>query len=113
MAGRKTAYNQEKMKFAKRFIETTQKHLIPDLASMIEVMEVGTPLTNMRYTGNHYGSIYGYDRTGAMGMNLDVRTPITGLYLASAWTHGGGYVPAMMAGRTAFESLLKDWKKNR
>lgn len=35
---------------------------------------------------------------------------VSAAYMASAWSHGGGYVPAMMAGRTAFESLLKDWR---
>ena len=111
MAGRKEAYNEEKMRIARSFVETTKKYVMPELDSMIEVMDAATPLTNVRYTGNHYGSIYGYDRKGAPRMNLDVRTPIKGLYLASAWSHGGGYVPAMMAGRTAFESLLQDWKK--
>jgi phytoene dehydrogenase-like protein len=84
---------------------------MPGLESMIEVMDAAKPLTNVRYTGNYFGSIYGYDRQGTPRMNLDVHTPIKGLYLASAWSHGGGYVPAMMAGRTAFESLLKEWKK--
>ena len=110
-AGQKAAYNKEKMRIARSFIEKTQQYVIPGLESMVEVMDAATPLTNVRYTGNHYGSIYGYNRKGAQRMNLDVRTPIKGLYLASAWTHGGGYAPAMMAGRTAFESLLKDWKK--
>jgi len=42
---------------------------------------------------------------------LDVRTPIKGLYLAGAWTHGGGFSPAMMAGREAVQAFLEDWKK--
>jgi phytoene dehydrogenase-like protein len=40
---------------------------------------------------------------------LDVRTPIKGLYLAGAWSHGGGYTPAMMAGRDAVQAFMEDW----
>jgi len=40
---------------------------------------------------------------------LDVRTPIRGLYLASAWSHGGGYTPTMMAGRHAVQAFMEDW----
>ena len=76
---------------------------------MIEVMEIGTPLTNIRYTGNYHGAIYGYNRQGARMNLLDVRTPVKGLYLASAWSHGGGYTPAMLAGRHAVQAFMEDW----
>ena len=76
---------------------------------MIEVMDAATPLTNVRYTGNHQGAIYGYNRQGARMNLLDVRTPVQGLYLASAWSHGGGYTPAMMAGRHAVQAFMEDW----
>ncbi len=81
--------------------------LIPDLKDSIEVMEIGTPLTNIRYTQNPGGAIYGYDRNKK---HLGSRTPVNGLYLASAWSNGGGYTPAMMAGRDAVRQLLKDFK---
>jgi phytoene dehydrogenase-like protein len=66
-------------------------------------------LTNVRYTGNYHGSIYGFDRQGAKMNLLDVRTPIKGLYLAGAWSHGGGYTPTMMAGRDAVQAFMEDW----
>jgi prolycopene isomerase len=83
--------------------------VIPNLTSMIEVMDAATPLTNVRYTGNYHGAIYGYNRQGARMNLLDVRTPIKGLYLAGAWSHGGGYTPAMMAGRDAVQAFMEDW----
>ena len=108
-AGRKNAYAGEKERLARILIQKAESHLIPNLTSMIEVMDAATPLTNVRYTGNYQGSIYGFDRQGARMNLLDVRTPIKGLYLASAWSHGGGYTPAMMAGRHAVQAFMEDW----
>ena len=107
--GRKTAYAREKDRLAQILIKKAEARVIPGLTSMIEVMEAATPLTNVRYTGNFNGAIYGYDRQGARMNLLNVRAPITGLYLASAWSHGGGYTPAMMAGRQAVQALMEDW----
>ncbi len=108
-AGRKDAYIRQKERLAQILIKKTEALAIPNLTSMIEVMEIGTPLTNIRYTGNYQGAIYGYNRQGARMNLLDVRTPVKGLYLASAWSHGGGYTPAMMAGRHAVQAFMEDW----
>jgi all-trans-retinol 13,14-reductase len=112
MAGRKAAYIKEKERLAQALIKKAEACVIPNLSSMIEVMEAATPLTNFRYTGNYQGSIYGYERRGSLLEQLDVRSPIRGLYLASAWTHGGGYTPVMMAGRDAVQAFLEDRKEN-
>ena len=108
-AGRKKIYAQEKDRLAQILIKKAEARLIPNLTSMIEVMDAATPLTNVSYTGNYQGAIYGYNRQGARMNLLDVRTPIKGLYLASAWSHGGGYTPAMMAGRHAVQAFMEDW----
>jgi len=40
---------------------------------------------------------------------LEQRTPIKGLYQASAWTRpGGGYQPCLGSGADAFKALVKD-----
>ena len=78
----------------------------PGLSDHIEVMEIGSPLTNMFYTKNPQGAIYGFDRDIP---HLESKTPIKGLYLASAWSHGGGYTPVMMAGRETARLVLKDF----
>jgi len=101
----KDAYNKEKERIAQRFIQRVEQRLIPGLSDSIEVMEIGTPLTNMFYTQNPEGAIYGFDRDKP---HLNARTPIKGLYLASAWSHGGGYTPVMMAGRETAKLVLKD-----
>ena len=108
-AGRKKAYVREKDRLAQILIKKAEDRVIPNLTSMIEVMDAATPLTNVHYTGNYHGAIYGYNRQGARMNLLDVRTPIKGLYLAGAWSHGGGYTPAMMAGRDAVQAFMEDW----
>jgi phytoene dehydrogenase-like protein len=111
-AGRKEAYRREKDRIAQILIDRTEARVIPDLRSMIEVMDVATPLTNVRYTKNHEGAIVGYE--GSMdnsSMNrIKNRTPIKGLYLASAWGNpGGGYSPVMRGGQSTFKDLMEDW----
>ncbi len=105
--GNKESYNREKQRIAKRFIQRFEQALIPGLSDMIEVMEIGTPLTNIFYTQNPEGAIYGFDRNMP---HLESKTPIKGLYLASAWSHGGGYTPVMMAGRQTANLVLKDFQ---
>jgi prolycopene isomerase len=110
-AGRKDAYHKEKDRIAGALIEEAEKWVIPGLSSMIEVMEAATPLTNISYTGNPEGAIYGYEQSmdNAYMTRLDRRTPFKGLYLASAWTRpGGGYQPCLGSGADAFKALVKD-----
>lgn len=103
----KQAYNREKERIAARFIQRVEKVLIPGLSGMIQEMEIGTPLTNVFYTGNTGGAIYGYDRNLP---HLESRTPVNGLYLASAWSHGGGYTPVMMGGRQTAQQVIKNFR---
>jgi len=65
----------------------------PNLMEHIEVMEIATPVTNMRYTGNPGGSIIGFDENFATNMlSLPMRGPLEGLYFANAWVNlGGGF----------------------
>ncbi len=109
--GHKAAYNHEKKRWADILIQRAEQALIPGLASMIEVKEAATPLTNRQFTGNPQGAIYGFEQSmGNAYMNrIDNRTPIQGLYLASAWGRpGGGYTGALRAGAQTFEKIMID-----
>ena len=110
--GHKTAYTEEKMRWAKILIQRAEEKVIPGLAAMIEEMEVATPLTNWRFTRNPEGAIYGFEQSldNAFMNRIDNRTPIKGLYLAGAWGNpGGGYVGAIRSGELTFEHLMQDW----
>ncbi len=111
-AGRKKAYLKQKERIAQALIEKAEQHVIPGLSSMIEVMEAASPLTNVYYTQNPEGAIYGYEQSmnNAYMNRLENTTPYKGLYLASAWSNpGGGFQPCLDSGAQAFKALVKDW----
>jgi len=111
-AGRKQAYREEKERITEELINLAEKWVIPGLRSMIEVKEAATPLTNLRYTNNPEGAIYGYEQSldNAYMNRIKNTTPFEGLYLASAWGGaGGGYQPCLEAGLKAYRALIKDW----
>jgi phytoene dehydrogenase-like protein len=110
--GIKGAYNKEKERWTDILIQRAEKDVIPGLSSMIEVREAATPLTNQRYTGNTQGAIYGFEQSmdNAFMNRIDNRTPVKGLYLASAWGNpGGGFTGVLMAGQNTFRKMMEDW----
>ena len=110
--GRKEAYRREKERWTDILIRRADKELIPGLSSMIAVKEAATPLTNWRYTGNTEGAIYGFEQSmdNAYMNRIQNRTPVKGLYLASAWGNpGGGYGGVFRGGQGAFEAMMEDW----
>ena len=113
-AGRKDAYRKEKNRIADILIDRVEKTLLPGLRKVIEVKEVATPLTNVRFTSNYRGAIYGWDQTVDNSGNRRVqhRTPIKNLYLSGAWTFpGGGYGACIPSGLICFSRIMEDWKK--
>lgn len=112
--GEKTAYNKEKERIADILINKVEKTLLPGLKDAIEVKEIGTPLTNVYYTKNYRGAIYGWDQTldNSTPRRLPHKTPIKNLYLAGAWTNpGGGYSACIPSGLECFGEIMQEWKK--
>jgi phytoene dehydrogenase-like protein len=110
--GRKDAYETEKQRWADILIRRAELQVIPGLSAMIEEREVASPLTNWHFTRNPEGAIYGYEQSmnNAFMNRIDNRTPVKGLYLASAWGNpGGGFVGALRSGEIAFERMMEDW----
>lgn len=111
-AGRKDAYQAEKNRRADILIEAAEKALLPGLRGAIRVKDIATPLTNVRYTGNYRGAIYGWDQTidNSIPRRLAHKTPIKNLYLAGAWTTpGGGYSAVISSGLECFGEIMKTW----
>ena len=112
-AGKKDAYRAEKERLADILIKKVEERLLPGLGKAIEVREIGTPLTNVRYTLNYRGAIYGFDQTldNSMPKRLPQKTPIKNLYLAGAWTQPGhGYGAVIPSGLQCFGEIMKEWK---
>ena len=110
--GNKEEYNKEKERMADILIDKAEKMLLPGLRDAIEVKEIGTPLTNIRYTSNYKGAIYGFDQTldNSGNTRLGHSTPVKNLYLSGAWTSPGhGYGTVIYSGLQCFAEVMKDW----
>ena len=90
-------YLQKKKEFAEMLIQKAEK-VIPDLSKHIIVQDAATPRTFERYTSMPEGALYSFDQS--MGVKRPYfKTPIKGLYLASASTFpGGGIESAVISG---------------
>jgi prolycopene isomerase len=100
-------YNELKKAATEILLDRTEK-LIPGLRKSIKYIEVATPITNWRYSLNVGGAIYGTDQTveNAHGGRLSAQTPIKNLFLAGAWTFGGGMSAAMLSGRDTSRMVI-------
>jgi phytoene dehydrogenase-like protein len=110
-AGNKKEYNREKQRIARTLIKRVEKKVIPGLSSMIQVMEASTPLTNMRFTRNPEGAIYGYPASvnNAYMNRVKNSTPIEGLYLSSGWgNYWGSYPGGIMNARNVYRLIMKE-----
>jgi prolycopene isomerase len=90
--------------------------IAPGLREYAEVVEVSTPLTNMRYAGAMGGSIYGFTQPPRDNMvwRMGHRGPLEGLYFVGAWTQpGGGFETAMTSGQMVGGAILSKLKKMR
>ncbi len=111
-AGNKDAYRKEKERMADVLIQKAEERLLPGLAKAIEVKEIGTPLTNVRYTSAYRGAIYGWDQTvnNSGSTRVGHATPIKNLYLAGAWSRPGhGYGAVIPGGLECFGEIMKNW----
>jgi prolycopene isomerase len=102
-------YPELKQRFAESLVEQAGR-LYPRLPASIEVLSVSTPVTNMRYTGNPGGAIYGFANTPAENpaFRLEQKGPLEGLWFAGAWTRpGGGFEPVISSGLGAAEAILE------
>jgi len=110
-AGRKARYREAKERMGDTLIARAER-LLPGLAAAIEVKEIGTPLTNVRYTGHHRGAIYGWDQTvnNSGSTRVGHETPIKNLYLVGAWSRPGhGYGAVIPSGLECFAEIMRSW----
>jgi all-trans-retinol 13,14-reductase len=110
--GNKKEYRAEKERMADILIKKVEEMILPGLSDAIEIKEIGTPLTNVRYTGNYRGAIYGWDQTvnNTVTNRMPHITPIKNLYLAGAWTRPGhGYGAVIPSGLECFAEIMKKW----
>jgi phytoene dehydrogenase-like protein len=106
-------YVETKNRVADGMIRLAER-VAPGLREYAEVVEVSTPLTNMRYAGTMGGSIYGFNQPPRDNIvwRMGHRGPLERLFFVGAWTQpGGGFETAMMSGRMAGGAILHRIKK--
>ena len=103
-------YKVEKEKALQQVINLLLNEF-PDLSGTIEVTDVATPMTFVRYTGNWKGSYEGWLVTpGSFFFELPLKLPgLTRFYMAGQWTTTGGGIPgSIKSGRSAVKSMCKE-----
>ena len=100
-------YNELKNAAAEALLERVEK-VIPGLRKSIKFMEIGTPMTNWRYSRNTAGAIYGSEQTveNMYSGRLNAKTPIANLFLTGAWTFAGGMSAALLSGRETARMVI-------
>jgi len=109
----KLEYEREKEKIAADASEKLAL-LYPDVKGHIEVMDVATPLTDIKYTGVYKGAYEGFMPTSKNIMKSIKHTVkgLDNLYLSGQWLFpGGGLPPSAQSGKWLFEWIAKKDKK--
>ncbi len=108
-------YKAEKAKIADTVIALLDNRF-PGLAQQVEMRDVATPATFVRYTGNWKGSFEGWQvtpRTWSFGKVMKKTLPgLNNFYMAGQWVEPGGGIPAVaLSGRNVIQIICKQEKR--
>ena len=109
---RDSVYKETKQKVADVLISRIEEVLNIDIRSHIVYLDIATPVTHQRYTGNRNGTMMGA-RPGKKNMQAKIahyKTPISNVFLSGHWAELGGGIP--VAVRAALNSTLLVLKKD-
>lgn len=102
-------YRREKDRLAELVIDVLDQRT-PGARQAIEVIDVSTPATVIRYTGNWKGSMEGWLVTPTTGMRpLPMQLPgLRRFLMAGQWVQPGGGLPGgLMSARAALQALCR------
>jgi phytoene dehydrogenase-like protein len=105
----RTKYKEEKDNISRIVIEQLERRF-PGIKEQVEMIDVATPLTFKKYTGNWQGSFEGWQMTPQM-VTTSMKKTLPGLehfYMAGQWVMPGGGIPSgAMTGRYVFQAICK------
>jgi phytoene dehydrogenase-like protein len=111
-------YDAEKKDIAIKVIDQLEKRF-PGFADQVEAVDVATPLTYERYTGNWQGSMEGWmptTKTSEVTMGRSMEKTLPGLdsfYMIGQWVEpGGGLPPAATSARGVIQTICKQDKRD-
>ncbi|MEN8203448.1 MAG: NAD(P)/FAD-dependent oxidoreductase [Bacteroidota bacterium] len=109
----KEEYRKEKEKIAADAVEKLIE-LYPAVKGHVDVVDVATPLTDIRYTGVWKGAFEGFLPT-SKNMTKSIKNKVKDLdnfYLIGQWlSPGGGLPPSAQSGKWVFQEIAKKDKK--
>ena len=103
-------YRAEKKRISDKITEVLETRL-GNIRKYVEVTDVATPSSVIRYTGNWKGSLEGWVLTPELGFaQMEKTLPgLRGFYMIGQWVEpGGGLPPAMMSGRAVAQIICKE-----
>jgi phytoene dehydrogenase-like protein len=110
----KEEYHAEKKNIEESVVNAISE-LYPGIEDKIEVVDVATPLTFVRYTGNWKGSYEGWLVNEKISFTSEMPQTLPGLsnfYMAGQWVSpGGGLYGAATSARKAVKMICKNEKK--
>ena len=114
LRGDEVRYNRHKEEVANIIIDILNARY-PGLREAVEVVDVATPVTYERYTGNWRGAFAGWAMTNRkmsmmMGIGMDKTLPGLGnFYMVGQWVEPGGNVELSCAsGRDAIKDICRE-----
>lgn len=114
----RAAYRAEKRKVA-AFVQDFLERRYPGMRDRTEIVNVTSPATTERYTGNHAGSILAWksfteaeDLANKLIDKEGMRLPgLRGFYMAGQWIGGGSLIRAAASGRFVTQFICRDMKR--
>jgi phytoene dehydrogenase-like protein len=112
LEGDRDAYEAEKEKVTSAYLDALEQ-VWPGISAQVEMIDVATPLTFERMTGNWQGSITGWKLTPQQAPSAIPRTlpGLDAFWMVGHWVYPGGGMPAGVA--TAREVIWKQCKKDQ
>jgi phytoene dehydrogenase-like protein len=107
-------YKNEKLQIEKDAI-TCLEIIYPGIKGQIEVIDIATPKTDVKYTGVKDGAYEGFMPSKEnMMKSLDMQLPkLKNFYMAGQWLFpGGGLPPSAQTGKWTVQLICKKEKKN-
>jgi phytoene dehydrogenase-like protein len=102
-------YENEKRSIEEEFLKFLERRF-PGIGNRVEMIDVATPLTFERYTGNWQGSFEGWlITTKSILVRIRKTLPaVAGFHMIGQWVQpGGGLPPAAMHGREVIQKLCR------
>jgi phytoene dehydrogenase-like protein len=114
----RAGYRAEKHRVAS-FVQSFLERRYPGLRDRTEIVNVTSPATTERYTGNYNGSILAWksfteaeDVAATLVNKRGMQLPgLRGFYMAGQWVSGGGLIRAASSGRFAMQFICRDLKR--